>query len=266
MDTTPLLPGSTQRPHLGLNDSYLQIAATDAQSPSQTGTPATGLGADPEYPHLNISAEPDWDGLISDTKLLLLYQATVVGVLYIMPQSISQWSSSDKRGNLFRKWDNHVNNLRKDKDRWLINFIGHPYSGAAYYVRARQRGFERSDSFWYSFMMSTMFEYGVEAIFEPSSIQDMIFTPVAGSIMGEYFMTARESIKRGIAERGYTRYRDKVGLVLTDPLGSLNDVVRGWFGMNDEDDAQLEIYPQLNAPQQNLAALQLQGIQAFYRW
>jgi len=266
MDTTPLLPGSAQRPHLGLNDSYLQIAASDAQSPSQTDTPATGRATNPEYPHLSISAEPDWDGLTSDTKLFLLYQVGVVGVLYIMPQSISQWSDSQKRGNVFRKWDNNVNNLRKDKDKWMINFIGHPYFGAVYYVRARHRGFERSDSFLYGFIMSTIYEYGIEAIFEPSSIQDMIFTPVGGAIMGEYFMAGRESIKRGIAERGYTRFRDKVGLFFTDPLGAVNTKVKEWFDIKDDDNAQLELYPLLSAPRQNLASMQLQGIQAFYHW
>jgi hypothetical protein len=266
LDTSPLLAGTVQRPQLSLEDNYLQIAALTDQSQPETGTATTDLAFNPEYPHLDIPAEPDWDGLTDDTKLFLLYQVGVVGVLYLMPESISQWSSSEKSGNVFRKWDNNVNNLRKDKDQWVINFIGHPYFGAVYYVRARHRGFERGDSFWYGFIMSTIYEYGIEAVFEPASVQDMIFTPVGGAIMGEYFMAGRESIKRGIAERGYTRFRDKVGLFFTDPLGAINTKVKEWFNIKDEDDAQLELYPLLKAPQQNLASMQLQGIQAFYRW
>ncbi|ALP53539.1 hypothetical protein Tel_10540 [Candidatus Tenderia electrophaga] len=253
------------RPQLGLGDAHLHIAAAATQDSEIA--PATAQSADnAEFPHLEIPAEPDWDGITSDTKLFLLYQVAVVGVLYLMPESVSQWDDEDKSGNIFGKWDNNVNSLRKDSDDWAINFIGHPYFGAVYYVRARHRGFDRQASFWYGLIMSTIYEYGIEALFEPVSIQDMIFTPVGGAVMGEYFMIGHENIKRGIAARGYARTRDKVGLFFTDPLGAINDKVNQWFGTSDEQAARLELYPMLSARDDTLSSLEVRGVQAFYRW
>lgn len=254
-----------QRPQLGLGDEHPQIAAADSQD-SETGASTGQPLYDPEFPHLLIPTEPDWDGIKQDTKLFLLYQVGVVGVLYLMPQSVSQWDDEDKSGNIFRKWDDNVNNLRKDKDDWAINFVGHPYFGAVYYVRARHRGFDRRSSFWYGAIMSTIYEYGIEALFEPVSVQDMIFTPVGGAIVGEYLMIGREKIKRGVATRGYARTRDKVGLFFTDPLGTINEKVNRWFGNDAEQAARLELYPMLSARGADLGSMELRGIQAFYRW
>ena len=33
-----------------------------------------------------------------------------------------------------------------DKDDWTIDYIGHSYFGAAYHIRARERGFDRIDA------------------------------------------------------------------------------------------------------------------------
>jgi O-acetylhomoserine/O-acetylserine sulfhydrylase len=60
--------------------------------------------------------------------------------------------------------------------------------------RARERGFDERASFWYSFAMSTAYEFGAEALFEQPSIQDLIVTPVGGVILGEYFIRLRARI------------------------------------------------------------------------
>ncbi len=265
LDTALMASEFEPRPQLGLGDEHLQIAAADNRD-SETGAPIGQPLYDPEFPHLSLPTEPDWDGIKRDTKLFLLYQVAVVGVLYLMPQSVSQWDDEDKSGNIFRKWDDNVSNLRKDKDDWAINFVGHPYFGAVYYVRARHRGFDRPSSFWYGAIMSTIYEYGIEALFEPASVQDMIFTPVGGAIVGEYLMIGREKIKRGVAARGYARTRDTVGLFFTDPLGALNEKVNRWLGNDDEQAVRLELYPLLSARGADLSSMELRGIQAFYRW
>ncbi len=255
----------TERPKLGLSDEYLQLAAAEnleTDMPVQMETNAY----DSEFPNLLIPTEPDKSGLIRDTKLFLLYQVAVVGVLYMMPESVSQWSEDDKNGNVFGKWDENVNNLRKDKDDWGINFIGHPYFGAVYYVRARHRGYDRQDSFLYATIMSTIYEYGIEALFEPVSIQDLIFTPIGGAVMGEYFMIAREKIKRNIAAKGYADTSDKVNLFFTDPLGTINAKVNKMFGHKENDQARLELYPMVRINSTDHSSMELQGIQAFYRW
>ncbi len=261
----PLQVTVTEHPQLGLNHGYLKLAAADDQT---LGAPKTAnlKSYDPEFPNLFIPTKPDRDGLASDTKLFLLYQLGVVGVLYLMPESISKWDDEDKTGNIFRKWDDNVNNLRKDTDDWGINYIGHPYFGATYYVRARHRGYNRQNSFWYSAIMSTIYEYGIEALFEPASLQDMIFTPVGGAIVGEYLMVGREKLKRNIAAKGYSDTSDKVLLFFTDPLGSINAKVNQWFDHDGEDQARLDLFPMVSLDQNNSHNVELKGVQAMYRW
>ncbi len=264
---TPPLPlaDTAEYPKLGLNHEYLQLAAAEEHDPADS-SPAKTIAYDPEFPYLQIPAEPDRPGLVRDTKMFLIYQVMIVGVLYIMPESVSQWSDDDKGGNPFDQWKENVTSTRKDQDDWGINYIGHPYFGAVYYVRARHRGYDRKGSFWYAVIMSTIYEFGIEALFEPVSIQDLIFTPIGGAIVGEYFMIARENMKRNIAGRGYARTSDKVFLFLTDPLGSINNAVNRAFGKdkNKKDEARLELYPMLAI--RNSSAIDIKGIQASYRW
>ena len=261
----PLHTAVAERPKLGLNHDYLQLAAADDLTLT-TPAPPSVTSYDPEFPNLFIPAEPDWEGIKQDTKLFLLYQLGVVGALYLMPESISKWSTEDKTGNVFDKWNDNVNNLRKDKDEWGINYIGHPYFGSVYYVRARHRGLDRQDSFWYAAIMSTIYEYGIEALFEPVSIQDLIFTPVGGAVIGEYFMIGREKMKRNIAAKGYSDTSDKVLLFFTDPLGAINKKVNQWFGNTESDQARLDLFPLVSLDQNNGHNVELMGVQAMYRW
>lgn len=199
-----------------------------------------------------------------DSKLFIFYQVGVVGLLYLMPQSVSQWDDDQKRGNIFRKWNDNVRNLRRDKDNWEINYIGHPYFGSAYYVRARQRGFDRQGALLYGTVMSTIYEYGIEALFEPASIQDLIFTPVGGAIIGEYFMTAREKILRGVNQRGYATTGDNIKLFLTDPLGVINKKVDKAFGYQE---ASIDLMPLVSRVHGNSHSLPtLVGLQAHLSW
>ncbi len=190
---------------------------------------------------LSIPEEPDWKGLLQDSELFLLYQVAVVGAIYFMPESISQWDEEAKGGNPLKKWDNNVSDLRRDTDKWGINYIMHPYFGGTYYVRARNRGVSRNGSFWYAVTMSTLYEYGIEAVFESPSVQDLIFTPVAGAVVGEYFMIGRQKIINKIAETDEQTGWDTFRLFLTDPIGVINKRVVESFGR--QYDAQLELQP-----------------------
>lgn len=261
--TLPLQLAVAEHPKLGVDQDYIQLAAADVQT---SATKTSDNIYNPEYPNLFIPTAPDRDGLAADTKLFLLYQLSVVGILYLMPESVSQWDDEDKTGNIFRKWDDNVNNLRKDTDDWGINYIGHPYFGATYYVRARHRGYTRQNSFWYAAVMSTIYEYGIEALFEPASIQDMIFTPVGGAIVGEYLMVGREKLKRNIAIKGYSNTSDKVLLFFTDPLGSINAKVNQWFGHDEANQARLELFPMISLEQGSTHNIELKGVHATYRW
>lgn len=173
----------------------------------------------------------DRKGLKRDTFYFLGFQFASLGVLYVMPESISSWSDEDKEDYSLSKWWHNVTHPTWDQDDFFLNYVTHPYWGAAYFVRARERGYGNSESFWYSAMLSSMYEFGVEALFEPASVQDLIVTPVFGSLLGYYFMGVRENIEDRAMERGYRTTKDKWLLVLTDPLGSINHQLDSWLGM-----------------------------------
>jgi hypothetical protein len=176
------------------------------------------------------SAEPDWRGARSDALYFLSYQIVGVAVLYMLPQSMSGWSSEQKSEYSFDQWRENVSHpVTLDGDKWYINYVLHPYWGAAYHIRARERGLSASQSFLYSTLLSALWEYGAEALAEPVSIQDLVITPVLGSLLGEYvFAPWRERIR---AKEGELDWSDHAVLALTDPLGAINAKVNQWFGL-----------------------------------
>ena len=85
-------------------------------------------------------------------------------------------------------------------------------------------------AFWYSFLLSTLYEFGAEALFEPVSYQDLVVTPVGGALLGEYvFAPIRERIR---AKSGRLDWSDKTVLLLTDPLGVVSEETSRLLGVN----------------------------------
>jgi hypothetical protein len=172
----------------------------------------------------------DWVGLGRDTVFLLGYQVAFIGILYLLPESVSRWSSEDKKIS-FEKWWDHVQHpVLWDKDNPLGNYVGHPYIGAAYYIRARERGFDRIDSFLYSALASAMFEFGAEAVFERPSVQDLIVTPVGGTLMGLGF----EPLRAWVRGKPEPRWYGHLILIATDPIGALNSVFERLMGIKSD--------------------------------
>lgn len=207
----------------------LQGAASE-----QVNAPAdhSGLGILP-------SAEKDPAGLRRDTMYFVSYQVVSLGLLYMAPESVSNWTPEKKESVNFDKWWNNVSNPQWDSDDWWINYGLHPYWGAAYFVRARLRGYDSRSSFWYSFALSSVYEFGVEAIFEEPSIQDIFVTPALGAVLGSAFMNIREDIyAKQLTEAGISGW-DRFVLGATDPLGWLNTQVDKLVGY----DAQVSLSP-----------------------
>lgn len=173
----------------------------------------------------------DRAGLRRDTWYFLGYQVATIGVLYALPESVSGWTDEQKSGYSMSIWWDNVTHPQIDSDDFYINYILHPYWGAAYFVRAKERGYTDVQSFWYAALLSSAYEFGAEALFEEPSIQDLIVTPVGGTLVGMYFMTVRDNIRKREVALGNRTTRDKWLWVLTDPLGSLNrqfDKLFGW--------------------------------------
>ncbi|MET0064984.1 MAG: DUF3943 domain-containing protein [Candidatus Thiodiazotropha sp.] len=170
---------------------------------------------------LDDESPADYSGLRRDAAYFFGYQFFIVGVLYVLPEEISAWTDEQKEDYTVSKWWENVTHPRWDPDVWYINYVLHPYWGMTYYTRGRERGLDESGAFWYSFTLSAIYEFGLEALFEPVSIQDLIFTPGLGSLLGWYLEDTRRSIK----SQASFSFWDKTILIATDPLGSLNTMV-----------------------------------------
>ncbi|WP_255987293.1 DUF3943 domain-containing protein [Chitinolyticbacter albus] len=185
--------------------------------------PAAGESA-PIQPATSASS-PDWPNLKRDTWYFIGYQFAATGMLYALPEDITHFDRDNASFDQY--WDN-VTHPHWDEDDGFVNYVLHPYWGAAYYIRGRERNLSRWQSFWYSALLSTLYEYGAEAFFEPVSYQDLIVTPVLGSLIGELlFSPLREHIH---AQETPLDWTDHTLLVLTDPLGALNQLTDSLLG------------------------------------
>lgn len=193
-----------------------------AQAPTETRTAAYDWRGTPPD-------QPDWRGVGRDVGYFLGYQFAAIAVLYAAPESVSGWDREQKRNYSFEKWRDNISRPVWDDDRWWLNYVLHPYWGGAYYVQARERGLDRTQAFLYSALLSTIFEYGAEALAEPVSAQDLVVTPVVGALVGEYLFTPLRAHIR--AKPGELSWVDKTLLVVTDPLGVLSAETDRVFGI-----------------------------------
>ncbi len=213
---------------------------------------------------------PDKKGRRSDTYHFLAYQAVSIALLYAMPEDVTGWTLEQKDEYSLSKWWYNVRHPQWDSDDFYINYILHPYWGATYYVRSRERGFGRRSSFWYSAGLSAAYEFGAEALFEEVSIQDVIVTPFGGWLLGEYFMGVRDRIEARHDGSSKMPFRDRFVLTMTDPLGELNHVVDGWFGLGKDLRIMPYQYPSLRSFEPGYASMESQGkvygLTIEYRW
>lgn len=174
----------------------------------------------------------DHRGRRSDTLHFFSYQAVSVAILYALPESVTGWTDEQRENYSLSQWWENVQDPEWDTDDFFLNYVTHPYWGAAYFVRSRERGYGEYDSFWYSAALSASYEFGAEALFENPSIQDLIVTPVGGWLVGRYFMAVREDILAGTEAVSELPLQQRVVLTLTDPLGAINRTVDRWFGLD----------------------------------
>lgn len=149
--------------------------------------------------------------------------AGMFGIIYSLPESVSKWDKSMGFSALAGQYKDRIKaGPVIDQDDWAVNYIGHPISGAMYYTMVRHQGFSRLESAAFSFCMSTFFwEYGLEAIAEVPSIQDLILTPLIGSIIGEIFYSWDNAIENNGGKLMGSKSLGKTARVLMNPAGSL---------------------------------------------
>jgi len=106
-------------------------------------------------------------------------------VLILSPKEVTKWSPDWEQD----AWRHMKRSLSRppvwDDDNWKINFIGHPIAGSNYYNSLRSQNASIPHSFLFATAQSFIWEYIIEATAEKPSTQDLIITPIVGSILGE---------------------------------------------------------------------------------
>lgn len=181
---------------------------------------------------LFTTPDADSDRLWSQTKLLLWVMVAGAGILYAMPESMTGWDQDVKITELPRRWWKNVSRCPEwDDNHWFYNYIGHPYVGGVYYQMARKSGYNQRDSFVYTTLMSTFYwEYGVEAFAERPSIQDLIVTPLAGWVYGEWAFRREKSIRANDNRVLGSRWLGGISLFFLDPIDHFGDWINRLVG------------------------------------
>lgn len=106
--------------------------------------------------------------------------------------------------------------FRWDGDPLPINVVGHALLGSELYLRARQCRWGAVGAFFFAAATSAVWEYGFEGNGVRPSAQDLVYTPVAGILLGEarYFTYHAVEALRPRAARLVVRF-------LVDPLGEI---------------------------------------------
>lgn len=201
--------------------------------------------------YYNQIEPPGQDGLFGrysilaeDALYFLVPAFAVLGVIYLLPEDVSNWEKDDVTlDHGLDNWPENVTNWEWDDDDDWINYIGHPYFGSTYYIYARHYGYSRLESFWFSFSVSAFYEIGLEAWAEPVSVQDMIFTPLLGSLLGELLLPLEHSIKRNDNKVLGSTILGTVSLVLIDPFGHVVPPLKRWAKSVVSEDAKLQLAP-----------------------
>lgn len=175
----------------------------------------------------------NWPRLWINTGVLLGAFGGTLLVLECLPEDATSWNRAELRNvPLGRRWHDHVikEGPEWDHDKFVFNYVLHPYAGAVYYMSARSCGFNAWQSLLYCSLISNVgWEYGIEAFMERPSYQDLIITPLVGSLIGEGFYKA----KRYLVEHDYRLFGSPVlGNIVAFLVDPVNEVV-GLFAGND---------------------------------
>lgn len=182
---------------------------------------------------LTRTDHPNWHRMWINTAVLSGAFVSTLFVLECLPEDATSWNrAAIQQKPFYRRWYDNIfkRNPEIDHDNPIFNYVLHPYAGAVYFMSARSCGFNFWQSFLYSACISTIgWEFGIEACMERPSYQDIVITPVVGSIIGELFYKA----KRHIVEHDYTlagsRVLGNIVVFLVDPVNEVVNLFRGSY-------------------------------------
>ena len=111
-----------------------------------------------------------------------------------------------------------------DEDGFLINQLSHPYHGALFFNAARSNGHGFWASIPFALFGSLMWEYLMEN--EAPSYNDIVNTPITGSIVGEILWRMSDLIIDQSAN-GFERVAREFSSTLLNPLRGFNRMING---------------------------------------
>ncbi len=184
-----------------------------------------------ELPYSRHTRQNNWKGLWTNTAVLSGAFISTLLVLECLPEEATAWNRAEIQSvPMFKRWFRNIfkRGPEWDHDKVIFNFILHPYAGAVYFMAARTQGFSFGQSMLYSACISTIgWEFGIEAFMERPSYQDLVITPVVGSLIGEGFYR----IKRHIVSHDYrlagSPILGNIVAFLVDPVNEVVGLFRG---------------------------------------
>ncbi len=179
-------------------------------------TPA--LAPAPVAQMAQIDDGPHWVAPIVHTTVLLTTMR--VTEAYLWPHPFAEPRDfGDHYRETFTKapiFDSHQRAFEWDGDRWTINVIGHGLLGSELYMRARTCEFGWAGSLAFAAGSTVAWEYLFEGNGVRPSALDLVYTPLAGLVLGE----GRYQVWRAAAGIENATWRGVVR-ALVDPLGEL---------------------------------------------
>ena len=151
---------------------------------------------------------------------LFIGGAELLGItaLILSPKEVTGWSADWTRD----AWRNMKRSLSTppvwDDDDWQLNYIGHPVAGSFYYNSLRSQHASIFHSFLFATAQSFIWEYFIEATAEKPSTQDLIITPIVGSILGESTHLLTMNMRRN----GFNFF-EKIFVIIFNPMFVLNN-------------------------------------------
>jgi hypothetical protein len=144
-----------------------------------------------------------------------------MGILMAMPKEVTKWQPgflNDAKKNLKQAFTTPPVN---DKDNWKFNYVGHPIAGSLYYNSIRSQNATIFQSFVFSFAQSAIWEYLIEGMAEQPSLQDLIITPIFGTLLGEASHSATIKMRRN----GFN-WLEKITVTIINPFYVVNNGYR----------------------------------------
>jgi hypothetical protein len=185
--------------------------------PSGPSEPAVAMGPARSFDPLAVTApalSPRPQSVLLKTWVpLTVAELALLGVTASLPKKWTCWSANFVQDGINNFGEAYTKPPVWDTDHWFHNYLGHPYGGSAYYNAVRSRGATVPEAAFFTVLLSTQWEYIFEALAERPSIQDLVITPVAGSLLGE--LTHRTALR---LKRNGTTPLERVALLVINPM------------------------------------------------